>query len=86
MSESRKTVLVVGATGSIRRLVVEEAVRQGYVVRALVRTPSKARKFPAQIEVVSGDVYAPRNADCCGQRYRCHRVHARLGRGWKSGG
>src|SRR5271165_3378907 len=59
MSESRKTVLVVGATGSIGRLVVEEAVQQGYVVRALVRTPSKARKFSAQVEVVSGDVTHP---------------------------
>ncbi len=59
MSESQKTVLVVGATGSIGRLVVEEAVRQGYVVRALVRTPSKARKFPAQAEVISGDVTHP---------------------------
>src|SRR5271169_2392882 len=59
MSESRKTVLVVGATGSIGHLVVEEAVRQGYVVRALVRTPSNARKFPAQVEVISGDVTRP---------------------------
>ena len=59
MSESRKTVMVVGATGSIGRIVVEEAVRQGYVVRALVRTPSKARKFPPQAEVISGDVTRP---------------------------
>lgn len=59
MSESRKTVLVVGATGSIGHLVVEEAVRQGYAVRALVRTPSKARRFPAQVEVISGDVTRP---------------------------
>ena len=41
MKESPKTVLVVGSTGSIGRLVVEEAVRQGYVVRALVRSVSK---------------------------------------------
>jgi len=59
MSGSQKTVLVVGATGSIGYLVVEEAVRQGYAVRALVRTPSKARKFPAQVEVTSGDVTRP---------------------------
>ncbi|HTS06592.1 MAG TPA: SDR family oxidoreductase [Candidatus Eisenbacteria bacterium] len=59
MSESRKTVLVVGATGSIGRLVVEEAVRQGYLVRALVRTPSKTRKFSPQVEVISGDVTRP---------------------------
>jgi len=59
MNGSRKTVLVVGATGSIGYLVVEEAVRQGFAVRALVRTPSKARQFPAQVEVISGDVTRP---------------------------
>ena len=59
MNESRKTVLVVGSTGSIGHLVVEEAVRQGYVVRALVRTPSKARRFPARVEVIPGDVTRP---------------------------
>ena len=59
MNESPKTVLVVGSTGSIGHLVVEEAVRQGYVVRALVRTPSKARRFPAQVEVIPGDVTRP---------------------------
>jgi uncharacterized protein YbjT (DUF2867 family) len=59
MSKSRKTVLVVGSTGSIGHLVVEEAVRRGYVVRALVRTPSKARKFPAQVKVIAGDVTRP---------------------------
>jgi uncharacterized protein YbjT (DUF2867 family) len=39
MTMPRMTVLVVGATGSIGRLVVEEAIRQGHTVRALVRTP-----------------------------------------------
>ena len=40
------TVLVVGATGSIGRLVVEEAIRQGYRTRALVRDRDKARTLP----------------------------------------
>ncbi|HTO75109.1 MAG TPA: NmrA family NAD(P)-binding protein [Thermoanaerobaculia bacterium] len=47
MSTPRRTVLVVGATGSIGRLVVEEAARQGHVVRALVRD--------ARIRTESGD-------------------------------
>jgi uncharacterized protein YbjT (DUF2867 family) len=59
MNMSNKIVLVVGSTGSIGHLVVEGAVRQGYAVRALVRTPSKARKFPPQVEVISGDVTRP---------------------------
>ena len=46
MTIPRMTVLVVGATGSIGCLVVEEALRQGHAVRALVRTPGKARRLP----------------------------------------
>ncbi len=56
---SRKTVLVVGSTGSIGQLVVEEALRQGHKVRALVRTPDKARQLPSEAEVVIGDVTKP---------------------------
>jgi uncharacterized protein YbjT (DUF2867 family) len=54
------TVLVVGATGSIGRLVVEEAVRQGHAVKALVRDTGKARRLPAEAQVVLGDVTQPR--------------------------
>lgn len=53
------TVLVVGATGSIGHLVVGEAIRQGHAVRALVRDPPKARRLPAEAQVVVGDVTAP---------------------------
>lgn len=51
-------VLVIGATGSIGRLVVQEAVRQGHTVRALMRT-SRGTHFPAGVEVVVGDVTRP---------------------------
>jgi uncharacterized protein YbjT (DUF2867 family) len=53
------TVLVVGATGSIGRLVVEEALRQGHAVRALVRSSEKARQLPAKAQAVVGDVTRP---------------------------
>lgn len=56
MSSARITVLVVGATGSVGRLVVEEAVREGHEVRALVRTPGKAVQLPPEARVVVGDV------------------------------
>jgi len=56
MSTDRSTVLVVGATGSIGELVVEEAMRQGYVVRALVRGSHKADQLPADVQVVVGDL------------------------------
>jgi uncharacterized protein YbjT (DUF2867 family) len=55
----RMTVLVVGATGSIGRLVVEEALREGHAVRALVRTADKARQLPHEAQVVLGDVTRP---------------------------
>lgn len=53
------TVLSVGATGSIGRLVVAEALRQGYKVRALVRSPDKARGLPSQVQCVIGDLSQP---------------------------
>ncbi|WP_066461351.1 SDR family oxidoreductase [Sanguibacter suarezii] len=40
MTTAPQHVLVVGATGSIGRLVVEEALAQGHRTRALVRRPS----------------------------------------------
>lgn len=52
-------MLSVGASGSIGRLVVDEALRLGHVVRALVRTPDKARQLPAQAQKVIGDVTRP---------------------------
>lgn len=59
MSPSRLTVLVVGATGSIGRLVVAQAIRQGHTVRALVRNAGKARRLPPEVQVVTGDVTRP---------------------------
>ena len=50
MTIPRMTVLVVGATGSIGRLVVDEAIRQGHAVRALVRDPDKARQLQKDLE------------------------------------
>jgi uncharacterized protein YbjT (DUF2867 family) len=59
MSNQRLTVLVVGATGSIGRLVVEEAVRKGHAVRALARDPGRARRLLPDVEVVAGDLTRP---------------------------
>jgi uncharacterized protein YbjT (DUF2867 family) len=52
-------VLVVGATGSIGRLVVLEALARGHAVRALVRSEAKGRQLPADAQVVVGDVTRP---------------------------
>jgi uncharacterized protein YbjT (DUF2867 family) len=49
------TILVTGATGTIGRNVVEQLVRRGVAVRALVRDPAKA-DFPKGVDVVKGDL------------------------------
>jgi uncharacterized protein YbjT (DUF2867 family) len=59
MAVPRMTVLVIGATGSIGRPVVAEAIRQGHTVRALVRTPDRASQLPSEAQVVIGDVTQP---------------------------
>jgi uncharacterized protein YbjT (DUF2867 family) len=56
MNAQRLKILVVGATGSIGRLVVEEAARNGHAVRALVRDPGKARRVFPDVETVVGDL------------------------------
>lgn len=48
-------ILCIGATGSVGRYVVEEARKQGYTVRALVRDASRAQ-FSSGIEVFEGDL------------------------------
>ncbi|HWI00376.1 MAG TPA: SDR family oxidoreductase [Propionibacteriaceae bacterium] len=59
MTARPRTVLVVGATGSIGRLVVAGAVRQGYTTRALVRDRERARQLPADVQVTVGDLTRP---------------------------
>jgi uncharacterized protein YbjT (DUF2867 family) len=49
------TILVTGSTGTVGRQVVEQLVKRGADVRALVRDPSKAN-FPAGVAVVQGDL------------------------------
>jgi uncharacterized protein YbjT (DUF2867 family) len=49
------TILVTGATGSVGRQVVEQLVKRGADVRALVRDPAKAN-LPADVTVVQGDL------------------------------
>jgi uncharacterized protein YbjT (DUF2867 family) len=53
------TVLVVGATGSIGRLVVQEAGKKGHAVRALARDARKAARLFRGVEIVAGDLTAP---------------------------
>ncbi|HLL43309.1 MAG TPA: SDR family NAD(P)-dependent oxidoreductase [Segetibacter sp.] len=66
-----KTVLVIGATGMIGRIVSSQLLEDGYRVVAMVRNPSKAgNELKKGIELIRGDVtsyndvlQACRNAD-----------------------
>src|SRR5256886_8402806 len=49
------TILVTCATGHVGRQVVEQLVKRGADVRALVRDPAKAN-FPAGVNAVKGDL------------------------------
>lgn len=51
-------ILVIGATGSVGRQVVEQLVDAGADVRALARNPDSAG-LPDGVEVVRGDLTAP---------------------------
>lgn len=67
MSAHRLTVLVVGATGSIGRLVVTEALRQGHTVRVLVRDLARAQGLPPEVQRVVGDLSRPESLSTAAQ-------------------
>lgn len=52
------TILVTGANGQVGRQVIEQLVKRGAKVRALVRDPAKT-DFPAGVGVVKGDLLDP---------------------------
>ncbi|TXN28902.1 SDR family oxidoreductase [Lacisediminihabitans profunda] len=51
-----RVVLVIGATGSVGRHVVAEAVRQGYDTRALVRNAARAGRLDPGARTVVGQL------------------------------
>ncbi|CAN6573716.1 unnamed protein product [Malus baccata var. baccata] len=55
------TVLVVGATSSIGRIVVRKLMLRGYTVKALVRNADQevVEMLPRSVEIVTGDVGDP---------------------------
>ncbi len=49
------TVAVLGASGRTGRIFVQEAVRRGHTVKALVRNVSAPHDFPPGVNVIQGD-------------------------------
>ncbi len=52
-------ILVIGANGGIGRQVVEMALKEGFKVTALLRTPSNLGLRHDNLEIVQGDVMRP---------------------------
>src|SRR4051812_15655094 len=50
-----KRILVLGATGRVGRVVIEDALRRGHHVTALVRAPEKLGHDSSVVRVVQGD-------------------------------
>lgn len=55
---ARMKLLIVGATGGLGRVTVDEAIRQGHDVSALVRDPA-ASGLPEPVQLARGDILAP---------------------------
>lgn len=53
------TVALLGATGMVGEYLVEAALRRGYTVRALARTPAKLAQFGSRITIITGDARDP---------------------------
>ncbi len=49
------TIALLGATGMVGGFILQEALAQGYTVRALARTPEKLRTLQNRITIVQGD-------------------------------
>ena len=53
------TVALLGATGMVGEYLVEAALRRGYTVRALARSPAKLAQFGSRITIIKGDARDP---------------------------
>ncbi len=56
MNSRIQQVTVLGATGQVGRVVLREALRAGYRVRVLARSPNKLGEIPEGVDVVEGDL------------------------------
>jgi putative NADH-flavin reductase len=52
-------IVVFGATGSVGRLIVEQALEQGHIVTAFVRDPAKLGIEQTNLRIVQGDALDP---------------------------
>ncbi|MFT4518093.1 MAG: hypothetical protein ACI9JM_000470 [Halioglobus sp.] len=54
-SQKEITIALLGATGMVGEFFLQEALVQGYQIKALARTPQKLDAYRGQIEIIAGD-------------------------------
>ncbi len=52
-------ILVTGATGTVGSKLIDELLKRGADVRALVRNKERSGKIPKEVETVVGDLLDP---------------------------
>jgi putative NADH-flavin reductase len=52
----KKRIALFGGTGQTGSLFLDKAIKAGYQVKALVRTPSKVKISDSKLELIQGDV------------------------------
>ncbi len=57
------TIAMLGATGMTGGYIVQEALAQGYKIRALARTPQKLDALKEQVTIIEGDARDPAAID-----------------------
>jgi putative NADH-flavin reductase len=50
-------IIIFGATGGIGRLLVKQALDNGYNVRAYIRNPSKLKMKHQNLETIQGELH-----------------------------
>tara|TARA_R110001592_G_scaffold363371_1_gene685720 strand:- start:340219 stop:341010 length:792 start_codon:yes stop_codon:yes gene_type:complete len=53
------TIALLGATGLAGGFILEQALAEGYTVRALARTPQKLERYQGRITIIKGDALNP---------------------------
>lgn len=62
-TSSKQKILIVGATGSTGRIVVDRALELGYEVTAFARSPEKVAQQHPNLTVFQGDVLDPTSVE-----------------------
>jgi putative NADH-flavin reductase len=61
--QTMKKIAVFGASGQTGKLFTELALKDGYFVKALVRTPSKLDRQSSNLEIIEGDILNSGNVE-----------------------